>query len=254
MEIEFVCLANSRLQDGRSVAGLRTDGGGWVRLVGRNGPLSRKVTTMEDGREVGLLDVVRVETVGPKAVNNQPENHEVDGPKLGILGTMLSPVFRSKPWKPAGQVEPANAPPVLDPLIYKGPDLFGSQRDREDLPLFENRPAMNSLTLVEPDSPVWEIITSFRGQGGERQIRARFNLEGAEYSLPVTDPKWEERCKVLGYGAHTNFQLLVEETDRVLLTVSLEEPDFSNNPAGECFKSVVGVILLPGAKEAGPGN
>jgi ABC-type polysaccharide transport system permease subunit len=67
----------------------------------------------------------------------------------------------------------------------------------------------------------------------------------------VTDPKWEERCKVLGYGAHTNFALLVEETDRVLLTVSLEEPDFSNNPAVECFKSVVGVILLPGAKGAG---
>ena len=205
---------------------------------------------MEDGREVGLLDVVRVETVGPRAVNNQPENYEVDGPKPGILGTMLSPVFRSKPWKPAGQVEPANAPPVLDPLIHHGPDLFGSQRDRENLPAFENRSAMNSLTLVEPDSPVWEI-TSFRGQGSERQIRARFVLDGAEYSLPVTDPKWEERCKVLGYGAHTNFALLVEETDRVLLTVSLEEPDFSNNPAGECFKKVVGVILLPGAKEGG---
>lgn len=58
MEIESVCQANSRLRDGRSIAGLRTDGGGWVRLVGRNGPLERKVCTMEDGREVGLLDVV----------------------------------------------------------------------------------------------------------------------------------------------------------------------------------------------------
>ena len=252
MEIEFVCLADSRFQDGRSVAGLRTDGGGWVRLVGRNGPLSQNACTMVDGRELGILDVVRVEAIGPKPVNNQPENYEVDGPKPGILGAMTSLVSRSKPWKPAGQVEPVNAPGVLDGLIRRGPDLFGSQRDREDLTSFDGRSAVTSLTLVEPDSPLWEI-TSFRGQGSARQIRARFVLAGAEYSLPVTDPKWEERCKVLGYGAHTNFQLLVEETDRVLLTVSLEEPDFSNNPAGECFKSVVGVILLPGAKKGAVG-
>ena len=250
MEIEFVCLANSRLNDGRSVAGLRTDGGGWVRLVGRNGPLSQKACTMEDGRELGILDVVRVETIGPKPVNNQPENYEVDGPKPGMLRALSSLVSRSKPWKPAGQVELANAPAVLDPLIRNGQDLFGSRRDREELAAFDSRSATTSLTLVEPDSPVWEI-TSFRAQGGERQIRARFSLGGADYSLLVTDPKWEERCKVLGYGAHTNFALLVEEADRVLLTVSLEEPDFSNNPAGECFKNVVGVILLPGAKEAG---
>ena len=192
--------------------------------------------------------LVRVETIGPRAVNNQPENHEVDGPRPGILGTILSPIFRIKPWKPAGRVELANAPPVLEPLISRGPDLLGSRRDREDLPTFDQRSAIRSLTLIEPDSPVWEI-TSFRGRGGERQIRARFVLDGADYSLPVTDPKWEERCKVLGYGAHTNYNLLVEEVDRVLLTVSLEEPDFSNNPVGECFKSVVGVILLPGAKE-----
>ena len=173
------------------------------------------------------------------------------GPGQGYWGRAFDAVWGYKLWKPAGQVEPANAPPVLEPLVSKGPGLFGSRRDLEHLSTFHSRSAVNSLTLIEPDSPVWEIVTSFRGQGGERHIRARFVLDGTEYRLPVTDPKWEERCKVLGYGAHTNFNLLVEETDRVLLAVSLEEPDFSNNPAGECFKSVVGVILLPGAKKAG---
>ncbi|MEE8465923.1 MAG: hypothetical protein V3S68_05545, partial [Dehalococcoidia bacterium] len=152
MEIEFVCLANSRLQDGRSVAGLRTDGGGWVRIVGRNGPLGRKVYTMEGGREVELLDVVRVEGV-PKGVNNQPENFEVESPKPGILGALLGSVSRTQRWKPAGQVELINAPAVLEPLIRKGPDLFGSRRDREELPTFENRSAMTSLTMIEPKSP-----------------------------------------------------------------------------------------------------
>jgi hypothetical protein len=41
-----------------------------VRLVERNGPLNQKACTMENGRELGILDVVRVETIGPKPVNN----------------------------------------------------------------------------------------------------------------------------------------------------------------------------------------
>ena len=219
-------------------------------MVGPNGPLNQKVGIMENGEEIGLLDVVRAQAIGPQPVNNQPENYLADGPRPGILGAGLNSILGSKRWKPAGKVEPANAPPVLDPLIRKGPDLFGSQRDREDLTSFDGISAMTSLTMVEPEEPVWEITTAHRGQGSERQVKARFFLDGAEYSLPVTDPKWEERCGILGFGAHTNFNLLVEETDRVLLTISLEAPDFSNNPAGECFKTVVGVILLPGAKEA----
>lgn len=251
MEIELVCLANSRLREGRSIAGLRTDGGGWIRLVGRNGPLERKVYTMEEGREVGLLDVVLAQVIGTQSVNNQPENHLATGPQPGIMGMVRDTIFGSKRWKSTGQVEPANAPGVLDSLNRQGPGLFGSQRDREDLSEFDRRSAMNSLTLVEPDSPVWEVISSFCGQGNERQIRARFNLDGADYSLPVTDPAWEERCDWLGFGFHDNSKIEVKETDRVLLTVSLDEPTFATNPAGECFKSVVGVILLPGAKVGG---
>ena len=251
MEIEFVCLANSRLKNGRSIAGLRTDGGGWVRMVGRNGPLGRKVYTMEDGREVGMLDVVRAQAVGPQPVHNQPENYLAAEPRPGILGAGLDAILGSKRWKPAGQVELVNAQPVLEPLIHKGPDLFGSPRDREDLAAFDNRSVVTSLTLVEPDSPVWDVISSFRGEGNERQIRARFNLGGTDYSLPVTDPRWEERCTWLGFGTHDNSSIDVNETDRVLLTVSLEEPFYGNNSAGECFKTVVGVILLPGAKEGG---
>ena len=55
----------------------------------------------------------------------------------------------------------------------------------------------------------------------------------------------------LGFGFHDNSKIEVKETDRVLLTVSLDEPTFATNPAGECSKSVLGVILLPGAKVGG---
>ena len=104
-----------------------------MRMVSRNGPLERKVYTMEGGREVGLLDVVRAQAAGPQPVNHQPENYLAAGPRPGILGAGLDAVLGYKRWKPAGQVEPANAPPVLEPLVSKGPDLFGSRRDREDL-------------------------------------------------------------------------------------------------------------------------
>lgn len=84
MEIEFVCLANSRLQGGRSVAGLWIDGGGWVRMSSRNGLLERKVYAMEGGREVGLLGVVQAQAVGA-----QPENYLAAGPRPGKLGAWM---------------------------------------------------------------------------------------------------------------------------------------------------------------------
>ena len=248
MEIEFVCLANSRLQDGRSVAGLRTDGGGWVRIVGPNGPLAKKHYTMEGGRETEILDVVKAETLGSRPVNHQPENYVASGPRGGFLGPNLDSIFGFPRWKPAGHVELANAPGILDPLIRKGPDLFGPQRDREELSAFDGRPAMTSLTMIEPNSPTWEITSAFRGQRAERQVRARFTLDGAEYSLPVSDPRWEERCSPLDYGNYDNEHILVGEEDRLLLTVSLDEPFYGNNPSGECYKSIVGVIHLRGAK------
>ncbi|MDA1128420.1 MAG: hypothetical protein O2913_06960, partial [Chloroflexi bacterium] len=97
MEVEFVCLANSRLQNGRSIAGLRTDGGGWVRIVGKNGPLGRSIYTMEGGKEVGLLDVVRAQTTGPQPVNNQPENYVATGPRPGVMGAGLNALLAGIP-------------------------------------------------------------------------------------------------------------------------------------------------------------
>lgn len=106
---------------------------------------------MNDGRETGLLDVVRAEAIEPRPVDNQPENYLAAGPRPRILGATLNAIFGFKRWEQARHVKPVNAPPVLDLLIRRGPDLLGNQRDRENLPAFENRSAINSLTLVEPD-------------------------------------------------------------------------------------------------------
>ncbi len=57
--LDIICLANSRKLTGRCVAGLRTDGMGWVRPVSAlpDGTLSMKDYTLDHGNEVELLDI-----------------------------------------------------------------------------------------------------------------------------------------------------------------------------------------------------
>lgn len=53
--LDIICLANSRKHGGRCVAGLRTDGGGWLRPVGTllDGTLYPPDYTMDDLTEWG---------------------------------------------------------------------------------------------------------------------------------------------------------------------------------------------------------
>lgn len=65
----------------------------------------------------------------------------------------------------------------------------------------------------------------------------------------MTDPSWENRFGILGYGTYNNSDLNLNAKGQILLTASLKEPFFGNDPAGECFKSIISVIVLPGANE-----
>jgi len=58
------------------VAGLRTDGGGWIRPVSptAEGTLSKEHYTLADGTEAGILDVIEVDVSKARPESHQPEN------------------------------------------------------------------------------------------------------------------------------------------------------------------------------------
>ncbi|MCC7084716.1 MAG: hypothetical protein IT427_06885 [Pirellulales bacterium] len=60
--VEFLCMAYSRKHQGRCIAGLRTDGSGWVRPVSKqsDGTLTSARCQLYDGTPPQALDVLRV--------------------------------------------------------------------------------------------------------------------------------------------------------------------------------------------------
>jgi hypothetical protein len=109
--VDLICLANSRKHGGRCVAGLRTDGTGWVRPVGTlpHGTLYPTDYMLSDYTEPGVLDVVRVGLAAPRPAAHQPENWVIDGTTWGLLARPM----------PAGLIA------VVRAAVTAGPELLG---------------------------------------------------------------------------------------------------------------------------------
>jgi hypothetical protein len=174
--IEMVCWANSRKLGGRCVAGIRTDGGGWIRPVSRcpGGTLTGQQCQLKDDGPVQPLDLVRIR-VGeamPDAV--QPENWIVDDGRWEL-------VERPAPY----EVIVAGARTCIE----HGPHLLGAGLDRVLYDDLARNPNAASLCLVMPESISWEHTWDhFRNRPQER---ARFSLGPRTYNLAVTDTDWE---------------------------------------------------------------
>jgi hypothetical protein len=220
-ETDMVCLANSRKYGGRCVAGLRLDGGGWIRPVSHyeHGTLLWQHYTLANGQEAAILDIIRVPLAEPASEPFQPENWRLTAGRSQLVGRADDSVVRG----------------VLLPALDAGPRLFGNSLDSLGA---DNPPPSSSLALVEPLSIHWRIRTRYTGS---RQTRARFQFSGSHYDLVVTDPRWEERLSVLEYGDHPASAAGLSDQDRVLFCVSLGEPLETNNRR---YKLVAGVIVL----------
>jgi len=79
--LDLICLANSYKLGHRCVAGLRTDGSAWIRLVTEteHGELQDRHYRLRDQSEPGVLDVIRVGLSNPHPLPHQPENWRIDG-------------------------------------------------------------------------------------------------------------------------------------------------------------------------------
>lgn len=222
-KIEIVCLANSRKLQGRCLAGLRTDGQGWIRPVaaGSDGTLHPIHYNLQDGSEPRLLDLISVGFSRQQPEPHQPENWLID----------------SLPWQliarpaPVAVLQNLNPPPVI------GPGLFGNFGDRINYATFALAPSASSLAVVTPENLQWNIKTSY---SGNRQIKANFTLSGAFYSLSVTDPVWVQRLDHLAHGLHPVAAAQLEAGQFLIFVLSLGEPASWDNC---CYKLVAGVLL-----------
>jgi hypothetical protein len=236
--VEILCLANSRKHSGRCVAGLRTDGGGWVRPIGKNGLniLMPHHYVLPDNTEAALLDLLRIPVGAAVPQPHHPEDRLITGASWELVS------------RPAtGDI----AVPLLRAHLDRGPDLLGNKKDRLPYRQFLQRPADASLALIYPRDLRWRIERV--GEYSKRRTRAVFTLSEVEYDLPVTDPEWEHQLSHLLVGEHpfaSTLEHVVDERDRALMTVSLSEPlgvDEATGDSGWCYKLIAAVIVIPRA-------
>jgi len=234
--VEMICLANSRKMQGRCIAGLRTDGQGWIRPVaaGADGTLHAAGYCLPDGSEPQILDVIQLGCAGGKPEPHQPENQRVS----------------RTPWQLVSRPAPGCLPEAVRSLLLgslvKGPLLLGNFGDKRDYGILCRTPAASSLVLVAPENLLWHIKTGVRGN---RQTKAEFHLTHTPYSLSVTDPVWAQRLAHLPNGRYPREAASVGADEQILFTVSLSEPLEWNN---HCYKLVAGVITLPNCSKDSP--
>jgi len=208
---KIICLAKSRRPGGRCIAGLRTDGGGWVRPIaqGTTGALLRRHYILSDGSEIEVLDVVKVRLSGPQPELYQPENW----------------IISEENWEL--EVRPATSEylRILWNNIERGPTLFRNKADRVHIRSFQERAAESSLALIIPDRVEWEITKTIKGK---RQTRCYFKLRDTNYNLVVTDPVWESKLSGLPFGTYGSESIGCSRDEKFLFTVSLGEP-FNDN-------------------------
>jgi hypothetical protein len=221
-QIDIICLANSRKHGGRCVAGLRTDGGGWLRPVGTlpDGTLYPPNYTLTNGSEIAVLDLVQVGVATHRPAPHQPENWVIDG-----TGWIL----KFRPIR-------ADLNQLLKNALVTDPELLQGFSDRVPCSNLQQQPSgLSSLALVAPESLELYHQQSFSGRP---QARGRFFLgngaHGILYDLVITDPVWEPI--ILQQSSRT-----LRQTDsKFLVTVSLSEPF-----GMYCYKLIAAIVLLP---------
>ena len=228
--VEIICLANSRKMQGRCIAGLKTDGTGWVRPVaagGADGTLHAADYRLPDGSEPQLLDVLQISCADARPAPHQPENRRI----------------HRALWRLVSRPQPPSVPETLRSLLLgslvKSPLLLGNFGDKRDYGVLCRSPAEASLALVAPENLRWCIKTGVRGN---RQTKAEFHLTHTPYCLSVTDPVWTQRLAHLPNGLYPREAAGVSADAQILFTISLSEPLEWNN---HCYKLVAGVFVLP---------
>lgn len=208
-KVDMLCLANSWKSGGRCVAGIRVDDGSWIRPVSetQDGELSADQCTLDIGRQVKPLDVVRVYVREADPRPHQPENWRVT----------------DRQWRLRHQLSLRDAKGTLKRALDKHKSgIFGTFTDRVSSTDGVSSSAIgikSSLTLVKATAP------EFQWGSKPRQKRAVFRHGGAIYDLVMTF----EGAPRVG-----------QSQSKWYFTISLGEPFH-----GSCYKLIAGAIEVP---------
>mgnify|MGYP000854691295 CR=1 FL=1 len=221
-QLNFVCLANSRKNSARCIAGKTIDTGDWVRPVGHfpTGELSEEDRRFENAAEPVLLDILKVQTLKPvEREDYQIENHLIDTEYYWVRQGTL----------PFAQLE--NLVDPVAPLWQNGletryginnrvsPDSFGHYK--------------YSLRLVKVDTITISVLAPSKDYGNlKRRVFGEFCSGGVTYRLDVTDPLVEAKYLSLPDGTH-------KIQKPCYVTVSLGEP---NPRDGYAYKLIAAII------------
>jgi len=233
---KIICLASSDKNRGRCIAGLKTDGSGWLRPVSAqpDGTLYPDSYILDIDREPQLFDILEVECSEHRPECHQPENWVIKPKKWRFVGS------------PSRQLLTKILKPELDRSAALS-ELFGNSSDRVDYELLQQSPAQYSLIYVKPQSINWEV----QEYSGSKRYRAIFVSNNAQYDLRITDPQWKSQMDQaqLPVGIYSSDEVinrlnLVDFTSEGFrFTISLGEPF---TPTGyerrHCFKMIAAVI------------
>jgi len=221
-ECQIICLANSYKHGGRCVAGVRTDGKGWVRPISdsADGTLNYRDYRLSNGTDVKVLDLVSISLTEPKPAKHQPENW----------------LFEKQPWKLIARPAPSDALKAVANILFVDSFLFKNTKDRIPSKEFNEKPAASSLAIVHPSKLEFCITQSF---SGKKQLRAKFELAGRVFDLAVTDPVWKDRLNNRIHGTYGRADVGIDNDTQVFLTISLGEP-----LDGFCYKLVAAVLQV----------
>ncbi|MBK1987424.1 hypothetical protein A0J48_007720 [Sphaerospermopsis aphanizomenoides BCCUSP55] len=237
LSFDIICLAKSTKHGGICIAGIKTDGSGWLRPISnkRDGTLYPEHYTTRDGREPELFDIIRIPLIRHEPQCHHPENYLIHySYKWQILGKASLEQVR-KLIKPEIQINSS------EPKLLGNFDKLIRYEDLEITPL------KSSLTMINPEQLEWEIKYNSHNK---KTFRCLFSLCGNFYDLPITDPVWIEKMNSLEEGIYSckdvikKLDLVNFEPDKFRLTISLSEP-FQPSLQTEsefCYKLVTSVI------------
>ena len=226
----IVCLASSRKQKERCIAGkeLLSDGrpGRWVRPVSDRG--DEAVSSFErqyrDHSEPRVLDVIDMSLLEARPNTYQSENWLLDP------HPSHPPVF----WSRVRRVILDDLSQFTDPAGPLWIDGHSSDKGRNDrVPLYLANALDSSLRLIQVDR--LELSTSKARHKQKVQevspykVQGRFQYDGVEYWLNVTDPIYEQ-----AYGERPNSSYAL---DACFLTISLGGPH-----KGYAYKLIAAII------------